>query len=73
MHEERDRQTIVVTDRGSNSAVFLAVLLVVVLLVAGWWFLFGPGSSTSVDNGGVDQSVPTMAAPTAQPTSSPSS
>lgn len=59
MTERRD--TVVVSDGGSNIGAVLGVILLVVLLAAGWYFLVGPGHTASPSSLNVDVNLPTLA------------
>jgi hypothetical protein len=62
MTEHRDRDTVVVTDRGSSGmGMVLGVLLIIALLVAVWYFTLGPGAG----GGGTTPVVPSLTVPQA--------
>ena len=42
-----DRDTVVVTDRGSSTGLILGIIAVIIVLAGAWYFLMGPGASTS--------------------------
>jgi hypothetical protein len=67
MTEHHDRDTVVVTDRGSSLGTILGVALIIVLLVGVWYFTLGPGGSSGTgqtDTNGDNQVVPSLEVPT---------
>jgi hypothetical protein len=48
-----DRDTVVVSDGGSSSALILGFLAIVIVIAAVWFFAFGPGAGaqTGTDEG----------------------
>jgi hypothetical protein len=63
MTEHRDRDTVVVTDRGSSGmGMVLGVVLIIALLVAVWFFTLGPGATR---DGGTTPVVPSLTVPDA--------
>jgi len=71
-YDDRDRDTVVVSDdRGSGMGAVLGILAIVILLVAVWFFALGPGSGggTTTNNNNTINNPP--AAPSLEvPTSS---
>ena len=51
-YDDRDRDTVVVDDRGSGMGAILGIIAIIALLVAVWYFALGPGagSSTTTNN-----------------------
>ena len=65
MTEHHDRDTVVVTERGSSLGTILGVALIIVLLVGAWYFTLGPGGGTrQTDTDGDNQVVPSLEVPT---------
>ena len=64
MTEHHDRDTVVVTDRGSSGmGMVLGVLLIIALLVGVWYFTLGPGATRN--GGGTTPVVPSLTVPQA--------
>lgn len=57
------RDTVVVTDRGSNAGVIIGVIIVVLLLAIGWYLFLGPGAGQNTTPGdiNVDVNLPSLA------------
>jgi hypothetical protein len=59
-YDDRDRDTVVVDDRGGTGmGAILGIIAIVVLLIAVWYFALGPGATSSgttnnntINNGG---------------------
>ena len=65
MTEHHDRDTVVVTDRGSSLGTILGVALIIVLLIGVWYFTLGPGGGarTPADTNNDNQVVPSVELP----------
>lgn len=52
MTQQRDRETVVVTEgRGSGMGAILGVIVILLLLAAVWYFTLGPGAGKSTNPG----------------------
>jgi hypothetical protein len=62
MHHDRD--TVVVSDSGSNTGLILGIIAVIIVLAGAWYFLMGPGAGTTTTNPNdinVDVTLPSAA------------
>ena len=66
MTEHHDRDTVVVTDRGSSTGMIIGVIVIIALLVAVWYFTLGPGAGKSTNpGGGGSNPLPSVQVPSA--------
>jgi len=66
-YEDRDRDTVVVTDdRSSGLGAIIGIIAIVLLLLAVWWFALGPGSSPSTTTTNNNNTINPPAVPSEQ-------
>jgi hypothetical protein len=60
-----DRDTVVVTDRGSSTGLILGIIAVIIVLAGAWYFLMGPGAGTTSTSNDTNINVTLPSAPAA--------
>ncbi len=53
----RERDTVVVTDRGSGMGMILGIIAIIAIVAAIWFFALGPGSNSKPATNGGDTNI----------------